>query len=172
MGPIALSFGLGSAVVLVISALFSTRHNQIVSGFLLLMWAATKVWNSPFGSDAQLYLDVALACLCGLLCVVAMHKERRSVWPVLILGVMATWIMISALYAEIRDLTPQVKFSCQLAANVLFGIALFVAATPGGLNGSRVLRRWLSLHPRRRFSVHHSYRSAQEKAERRRLKAR
>lgn len=142
--PTTIGFGLGSAAVLVIAALFSTRGNRYVAGFLWIMWLATKVWNYRTGTDAQLYLDTALACLCGLLCVAVMGRERRALWPLGVLGVMVMWIVISAAYAECRDYGPQVKWAYQLACNVLFGVALFVCAFSGGRRGCLVLLRRLS----------------------------
>jgi hypothetical protein len=147
--PVTIGFGMCSAAVVLIAALFSTRGNRNVSAFLFVMWATTKVWNFPTGSDAQIYLDSALALLCGLLCIVVMHKDRRSLWPLVTLGVMATWITINAGYADLRDTVPQVKFTYQVASNVLFGIALFVNAIPGGRRGALVVRRMLPGRSRR-----------------------
>lgn len=144
MGVVGITFGLSSAAVLVIAALFSTRHNRNVSAFLFVMWGATKVWNFKSGTDAQIYLDTGLAFLCGLLCVVAMHRERRSIWPLITLGVMALMVGLNAAYADNgRDLGPQVKFAHQLASNVLYGTALLVNALPGTKNGAVVVRRVL-----------------------------
>lgn len=145
MGPIAIGFGLASAAVLVIAALFSTRSNVIVAAFLAFMWAATKVWNYKTGTDAQLYLDTALAMLCGLLCVEVMRRNRRALWPLLMLGLMAMWIVINAAYAEGgRDIGPQVKWTYQFASNVIYGIALFVGAMPGACNGYLAILRRMS----------------------------
>lgn len=144
MGPIAIGFGLASAAVLVIAALFSTRANVVVAAFLAFMWAATKVWNYKTGTDAQLYLDTALAMLCGLLCVEVMRRNRRVLWPLLILGLMATWVMINAAYADLRDTIPQVKWPYQFASNLLYGAALFVGVTPGVGRECLAVLRFLS----------------------------
>lgn len=147
--PITIGFGLASAAVFMIAALFSTRGNRNVAAFLFVMWGATKVWNYHTGADAQICLDTALALLCGLLCIVVMRRDRRSLWPLVTLGLMATWIAINAGYADLRDTVPQVKFTYQVASNVLFGIALFVNAIPGGRRGALVVRRMLPGRSRR-----------------------
>lgn len=172
MGPIAISFGLGSAVVLVIAALFSTRPNQIVAAFLGFIWLITNLWDLPTGSDGQLYLDTALGCLCGLLCIYAMHKDRRSLWALLTLGSMVSWIIATAAYSEARDAGSQERYAYQLASNVLIGIALFFAAMPGGRNGARHIRRWLSFHSKLRARLHHGHGAAARKAQARRDRAR
>lgn len=172
MGPIAVSFGLSSAAVFVIAALFSTRDNRNVAGFLALIWIVTNIWDFPTGSDHQLYLDMTLGCLCGLLCMAVMHRDRRAIWPLLILGVMASWIVLSALYAEVRDTGPQAKFADQLASNVLYGLALLIAAVPGGRNGACVVRHWLSANIGLRAGLSQGHRRAGRKAEGRRLKIR
>jgi peptidoglycan/LPS O-acetylase OafA/YrhL len=151
MGPTAISFGLASAAVFMIAALFSTPSNRCVCGFLALMWLVTKVWNYKTGTDAQIYLDATLAALCGLLCAAIAMRERRTLWPVLILGVMAAWVVMIAAYAEPgRALGSQVKWTFQLASNVLFGVALFVGAMPGGRRGALAFLRWMPHHPFRR----------------------
>jgi hypothetical protein len=154
MGPTAISFGLASAAVFMIAALFSTRGNRIVCGFMAFMWVATKVWDYKTGTDAQIYLDAALATLCGLLCAVVSLKERRACWPVAILGLMAMWVILIAAYADAgRAYGSQVRWAYQLASNVLFGIALFVGAAPGGRRGALAFLRWMSHHPFRRTRV-------------------
>ena len=176
MGPIAISFGAASAAVIVIAALFSTRGNVVVNAFMGLMWVATKVWNYRTGTDAQLYLDTALALLCGLLCVAVMVRERRALWPLAILGLMAVWIVLNAAYAEGgRDIGPQVKWPYQFASNVIYGIALFVGATPGVRNGCLAILRRMPprARVRNRLSVGDGWgRDAPDAISKRRLRAR
>ena len=151
MGPWATFFGLLSAAVFVIAALFSTRQNRNVAAFMVIMWGATKVWDYRTGTDAQIYLDTLLALLCGLLSVYVMAKERRSKWPLGVLFVMVTWCLLNAAYSEPgRDYGPQVRTAYQIASNVLFGVALIVAAIPGARHGTLVVRRLLGAHPKPR----------------------
>ena len=176
MGPIAISFGIGSAAVFGIAALFSTRGNASVAGFLAFIWLTTNAWDMPTGSDAQLYLDTALGCLCGLLCLIVMRRESRALWPIVIFGLMATWIFVSAAYADDgRVLGPQVKLAYQVASNVLFGLALAVAALPGARHGCLVFRRWMPnrAHLRPRVRPGHGWgREAPDAISRRKAKAR
>lgn len=154
MGFWAIAFGLASAAVYVIAALFSTRHNRNVAAFAVIMWAATKVWDHPIGTDAQIYLDSALALLCGLMCVYVMAKDRRSRWPLAVLSVMVAWEFLNAAYSEPgRDYGPQVKWAYQLARNVLYAIALIALASPGVRRGTLALLRWIGAGPIRRPRV-------------------
>ncbi len=153
--PVTIGFGLASAAVLVIAALFSTRGNAVVAAFMLAMWGATKVWNYKTGTDAQLYLDTALACLCGLLCVMVMRHDRRAAWPLIILGIMVTWVMLNASVADLGKDSVWFNAAHQFASNVLFGIALFVAAVPGGRRGVLAIRGRMFNHPVRRARPAH-----------------
>jgi len=149
--PVSIGFFLLSAGAFAVSALFSTRQNRNVAAFMVIMWAATKVWNYKTGTDAQIYLDTLLALLCGLLSVYVMAKERRSKWPLGVLFVMVTWCLMNAAYSEPgRDYGPQVRTAYQIASNVLFGVALIVAAIPGARHGTLVVRRLLGAHPKPR----------------------
>lgn len=151
MGPVAISFGLGCAAVFVIAAFLGTRHNRNVAAFLVIMWAATKVWDHKTGTDAQIYLDTLLALLCGLLCVYVMAKDRRSTWPLAVLALMVTWEFANAAYSEPgRDYGPQVKWAYQLACNVLYALALLVVASPGVRRGTVVICRLFGAHSNRR----------------------
>lgn len=151
MGSVAIGFGLASAAVLVIAALFSTRHNRNVAAFAVIMWAATKVWDYRTGTDAQIYLDSALALLCGLMCVHVMAKDRRSRWPLVVLSTMVAWEFLNAAYSEPgRDYEPQVSWTYQLAKNVLYAIALIALASPGIRRGTLALLRSLGAYPVRR----------------------
>lgn len=155
MGPIAISYGLAGAAVFVIAALFSTRRNRNVAAFLWAIWIATNVWDFPTGTNAQLYLDTALACLCGLLCVMTMRHERRSIWPLIILGIMVTWVLLNAAFSDARENRVWFNDTYQLASNVLYGIALFVAAVPGGHRGVLAIRGRMFNHPVRRARPAH-----------------
>lgn len=156
MGPWGMVFGLLSAGAFAVSALFATRHHRDVSAFMVIMWAATKVWNYKTGTDGQLYLDTALALLCALLCMHVMAKNRRAAWPLFIAGIMATWITMNAAYAEIRfDCEPWVRWSYQLASNVLYAMAIAVNAADGVRRGALVVRRRLSRYPVRSPRPYH-----------------
>lgn len=150
MGPVAITFGLGSAAAILVAALFSLRHNAIVAVFLFVMWGSTKVVHLPIGSDAQLYLDGFSVLLCGLLCAYVSMNDRRSKWPVLTLGVLALWEVLTAAYADLRQCGPEVKWAYQFARNVLYAGALFVVVAPGVHRGALVVRRRLLGHSRPR----------------------
>lgn len=153
MGPVAIGFGLGCAAVFGIAALLGTRHNRNVAAFLVIMWAATKVWNYKTGTDAQIYLDSLLALLCGLLCVYVMTKDRRSRWPLAALSLVVAWEFANMAYAEPgRDYGPQVKWAYQLACNVLYALVLLVVASPGVRRGTVVICRLFGARPHRRPS--------------------
>lgn len=144
MGPWAITFGLGSAAAFAVAALFSSRMNRHVSGFLFFIWAVTQAWDYPTGSDAQLYLDAGLALTGCLLCLAVMHFDRKSLWPFLVLVLLACWLMVTAAYAgDGRTLGRAISWSYQLASNVLYGLAFVIAGLPGACRGAVVLFRAL-----------------------------
>lgn len=151
MGPWAITFGLGSAAAFVLAALFSSRANRHVSAFLFMIWAITNAWDFPTGSDHQLYLDAGLALLACLLCLGVMVRDRRSLWPFVILILMASWLVITAAYAgDGRTFAPWVRWAYQLASNVLYGLAVVAGGSPGVYRGAMVVFRALPGRSRRR----------------------
>lgn len=147
MGPTGLIFGLACAAVYWVAARFSTRHNRNVAAYAVIMWGATKVWNYKSGTDAQIYLDTVLALGCGLLCIAVMFRDRRSRWPLAVLALMVAWEFLNAIHSEPGHYYgPEFDWWCQVIANILFALALFVLAMPGGCHGALVAFRSIGVN--------------------------
>lgn len=151
MGPVAITFGIASAAVVLTAALCRSRHATIAAFVLFCAWGATKVFQFDRWSAERTILDALTAMSCALTGVYLMHRRPRLLSPWVLTSSMMLSGLLVALWEAGRSMgfdTP--TFPYALARNVLYLIALLGVLSLGLRDGAVHLRTWLCDHPRYR----------------------
>lgn len=151
MGPVAITFGIASAVVLVTAALCRSRDATIAAFVLFCAWGATKVFQFDRWQAERTILDALTAMSCALAGVYLMHRRPRLLAPWSLTATMMLSGLLVALWEAARSMGFELpSFPYALARNALYMIALLSVLSLGLHDGAVHIRAWMCDHPRHR----------------------
>ena len=149
MGPIAISFGIACAVVLVITALCRSRDALLAAAVLLAMWGLTKIIAAHRDSDARVMMDAVCAMMGSLTGVYLMHRRPRLLSPWALASSNLFTGLLVVLWATARNMGfEEARYPYAVASNVLYLIALLSVLSLGLHDGAVHIRAWLRNNPR------------------------
>lgn len=151
MGPIAISFGIACAAVLVTAAFCRSRDAILGAVVLAVMWGLTKVFHFRAVEPERIMLDAFCDMLGALAGIYIMHRRPALFLPWMLTASMMISGLLVVLWAIARNMGfDGSSYPYSLARNVLYLIALLSVLSLGLHDGAVHIRAWLCDHPRNR----------------------
>lgn len=147
MGPVAITFGILCAVVLVAAAFCRSRDAIIASLVLTGLWALTKVVVVDRNSAEGIMVAAGSKAAIGLTGLWLMHRRPHLIWPrILVCSQLVAAFLVVLWAAALNSGFNPPLYPYAVCLNLLYLIALLAVLSLGLHDGAVSFRLWLSRH--------------------------